>query len=173
MTRKKLQIIIETVQLQHKKENEKNGGILTNMDMTYQRKKALIVAQAIGFVFGLIFGISEGYEGFWEIVGAVTVGPIAFAALLRFSVRAYQFGKVKLGIKVQGPDGGYAIIEKPGRGVFAAVVAFFLPVAVLSLFANAPQALMIAYLVVLIVVGALFCCLDIKYMVNYKHKKRE
>ena len=139
-----------------------------SVDMTYKRKRALIAAQIVGFVFGLIFGISEGYENFWEIVGAVTVCPIAFAALLRFCVRAYQFGKVKLGVKVQDSSGGYAIIEKPGRGVFAAVVAFFLPVALITSFASVSQTLLIVVAVALLVAGLLFCCLDIDYMVNHR-----
>ena len=144
-----------------------------NVDMTYKRKRALIAAQIVGFVFGLILGITGDYGAFWTTLGAAILAAVAFAVLLRFCVRAYQFGKVKFGVKVQDPSGGYAIIEKPGCGIFAAVVAFFLPVALISLFTNASQVLIIIYLFVLIAVGAFFCYLDIKYMVRHKREVKD
>ena len=141
-------------------------------DMMYKTKQRLIIAQVVGAVFGLIFGLSNKYETFWEILGAVIVCPIAFAALLRFCVRAYQFAKVKLGVKVQDSDGAYAIIERPGRGIFAAVVAFFLPFCISVPFAQVSETLFIIVLFVLIIMGALFCLLDIRYMINYRREKK-
>lgn len=141
-------------------------------DMTYTAKKHLIIAQVIGVVFGLIFGLSNKHETFWETLGAVIVSPIVFAALLRFCVRAYQFAKVKLGVKVQDSNGTYAIIERPGRGIFAAVVAFFLPFCIAVPFAQVSETLFIIVMFALIVVGALFCLLDIRYMINYRREKK-
>ncbi len=140
--------------------------------MIYREKKTLIAAQAIGIVFGLIFAFSGGYETFWEIFGAVVLSPLAFAALLRFCVRTYQFAKIRFGVKVQDCNGDYAVIEKPGRGVFAAVIALFLPIVLVTSFAKVSQVLVVVSAIVLIIVGVLFCCLDIRYMANYKRGKK-
>ena len=90
-----------------------------------------------------------------------------FAALLRFCVRAYQFAKIKFGVKVQDENGSYVVVEKPGRGVFAAIIAFILPFALITSFSQ-PLTTIIA--VVLIVIGAFFCALDIRYIVSNRKK---
>ena len=143
-----------------------------NIEMNYKRKKSLTTAQIIGAVFGLIFAATDSYKGFWEIVGAWILGPLAFAAMFRFCVRAYQFGKTKLGTRVQGPMGEFVVIDNPGRGVFAAVIALFLPVGLITSFANVSQALVVIVAVVLLIVGTLFCVLDIKFMIQYKRQKK-
>lgn len=141
-------------------------------NMICGKKKALICAQAIGAVFGLILGLSAGYEAFWEVVGAVVIAPIACAALLRFCVRAYQFAKVRFGVKVQDTNGDYVVIEKPGRGIFAAIIALFLPVVFVTSFAKVSHVLLIISAIVLLIAGAFFCYLDIRYVVNCKREKK-
>jgi len=143
-----------------------------NVETSYKRKKSLIAAHIVGVGFGLIFAATNEYQGFWEIIGAWTLGPIAFAALFRFCVRAYQLGKRNLGVKVGSPEGGCVIIERPRRGFLAAVIAFFLPVAVVSVFAGVSQTLVVIVTVVLLAVGVFFCYLDIKFMVRYKRENR-
>ena len=73
---------------------------------------------------------------------------------------------------MQDSDGAYAIIERPGRGIFAAVVAFFLPFCISVPFAQVSETLFIIVLFVLIIMGALFCLLDIRYMINYRREKK-
>ena len=139
-----------------------------DVDMVFKQKKALIWAQSIGFVFGLVFAISNGFESFGAFIRDIVGGPILFAALLRFCVRTYQFVKIKFGVKVQGSSGEYVIIEKPVRGVIAAVAAPFLLLIPASLLGNAPQWLINTYLIALILVGVFFCISDIRYMIQHK-----
>lgn len=145
---------------------------MMDIDLVYHKKKALIGAQIVGVAVGLVFALFSGCETFWEILGAVILSPIIFAVLLRFCVRTYQFAKVKLGVKVQDSDGAYAVIEQPGRGIFAAVVAFFLPFCIAVPFAQVSETLFIIVIFALIIVGALFCLLDIRYMINYRREKK-
>ena len=139
--------------------------------MSYKQKKSLIAAHIVGVIFGLVFAATGGYQGFAEIFGAWVLLPIAFAALFRFCVRAYQFGKINFGVKVQNSMGEYGLIEKPGRGVFAAIIALFLPVGLVTAFANVSQTLVVIVAAVLLIVGVFFCYLDIKFMVRYKREK--
>ena len=45
-----------------------------DVDMVFKQKKALIWAQSIGFVFGLVFAISNGFESFGAFIRDIVGG---------------------------------------------------------------------------------------------------
>lgn len=149
-------------------------------DMIYKQKKNLIVAQALGAVFGvvlalidLILAFGETWSSFGNALREFVLLPVTFAASLRFCVRTYQIAKVKFGTKVYDSTGGYFVIERRGRGIAASIIAFFLLVGIIAELSVIHSVLFVLACLAAVAVGAFFCYKDIRFFVNYKRELDE
>ena len=68
---------------------------MQNIGIQEQRKRTtmLIIGQMIGFVFGLVFVLTDkGYSGF-EFAFAIIGAPLGIAGMIRVGILTYRFAK--------------------------------------------------------------------------------